>query len=321
MVYIAYTAAMIQNASAARSALLIVCLIASPVLGAELSGNASGSVTVNGKAVALHHCYARTVAKDAQTEILITSRAVDAAALATLRDGNIGALVELARKGELSAVDLHVGAANHVDTVSVYSKAFDGMFPTSGPTFWYEPAHVGDGWIGGHSRTSQPEDVFGKKWEYNVTFFAPLGSETFVVATAKQLEPRRKALQASDAKSKLPPGGGDAGTAYLAYRRSIAKGDAAALLPQLSESLKKEIVEKMHATAPLSRSAVESWAFMQRVTLHDAAKLEIVGGMRDADATTLELQKTSGEGKKSFGTARMVKEGGAYKVAAEAWRN
>ena len=25
--------------------------------------------------------------------------------------------------------------------------------------------------------------------------------------------------------------------------------------------------------------------------------------------------------KKSFGTARMVKEGGAYKVAAEAWRN
>ena len=55
--------------------------------------------------------------------------------------------------------------------------------------------------------------------------------------------------------------------------------------------------------------------------MHDAAKLEVVGGMRDADATTLELQKTSGEGKKSFGTARMVKEGGAYKVAAEAWRN
>lgn len=82
--------------------------MASRVLGAELSGNASGSLTVNGKAVALHHCYARTVAKDAQTEILITSRAIDAATLATLRDGNIGALVELARNGELSAVDLHV---------------------------------------------------------------------------------------------------------------------------------------------------------------------------------------------------------------------
>jgi hypothetical protein len=50
-------------------------------------------------------------------------------------------------------------------------------------------------------------------------------------------------------------------------------------------------------------------------------ELEVVGGMRDADATTLELQKTTSEGKKSFGTARMVKEGGAYKVAAEAWRN
>jgi hypothetical protein len=293
--------------------------MASPVLGAELPGNASGSLTVDGKTVALHHCYARTVAKDAQTEILITSRAIDAAALATLRDGNIGALVQLARQGELSAVDLHVSGANHVDTVSVYSKAFDGMFPTSGPTFWYEPAHLGDGWIGGHSRTSQPEDVFGKKWEYTAAFFAPLGSETFTVAAAKQLEPQRKALQASDAKSKLPAGGGDEGTAYLAYRRSIAKGDSAALLSQLSESLKTEIVEKMHATAPLSRSALESWAFMQRVTLHDAAKLEVVGGMRDAGATTLELQKTSNEGKKSFGTARMVKESGAYKVAAETW--
>jgi hypothetical protein len=298
-----------------------IVILAASALAAEPSGNASGSVTVNGKAVALHHCYARTVAKDAQSEILITSRPIDAATLATLRDGNIGPLVALARSGELSAVDLHVGAANHVDTASVYSKAFDGMFPTSGPTFWYEPANIGDGWIAGHSRTSQREEVFGKAWEYDVTFFAPLGSETFVVAPAKELGPRRKALQASDAKAKLPPGGGDEGAAYLAYRRSIAKGDGAALLPQLSESLKKEIAEKMHATTPLSRSAVESWAFMQRVTLHDSAKLEIVGGMRDAGATTLELRNTSSDGKKSFGTARMVKENGAYKVAAEAWRN
>ena len=79
------------------------------------------------------------------------------------------------------------------------------------------------------------------------------------MAAAKQLEPQRKTLQASDAKSKLPAGGGDEGTAYLAYRRSIAKGDGTALLPQLSESLKNEIVETMHATAPLSRSALESW--------------------------------------------------------------
>src|SRR5205814_7512559 len=111
----------------------------------------------------------------------------------------------------------------------------------------------------------------------------------FCIVTDKQLNPGRKASKTSDAKSKLPAGGGDEGTAYLAYRRSIAKDDAAALLPQLSESLKKEIAEKMHATAPLGRSAVESWAFMQRVTMHDAAKLEVVGGMRDAEATTLEL--------------------------------
>jgi hypothetical protein len=302
-------------------AVLLILSLAGSARGAEASGNASGSLTVNGKAVALHHCYARTVEKDGQTEILITSRAIDGGALATLRDGDIGALVDLVRRAELSAVDLHVGAANHVDTVTVYSKAFDGAFPISGPTFWYEPVPIGDGWIAGHSRSAQRDEVLGRTWQYDVTFFAPLGREAFVVPAAKQLEPRRKALQASDAKRKLPAGGGEEGAAYLAYRQSIAKGNGAALLPQLSESLKNEITATMHATAPLSRSAVESWAFMQRVTLQDVTKLEIVGGTRDADATTLELQKTGSDGKKRFGTARMVKEGGAFKVAAEAWRN
>jgi hypothetical protein len=41
--------------------------------------------------------------------------------------------------------------------------------------------------------------------------------------------------------------------------------------------------------------------------------------LRADDATTLELEKTAADGKKSFGTARLIKESGQWKVANEAW--
>lgn len=47
-------------------------------------------------------------------------------------------------------------------------------------------------------------------------------------------------------------------------------------------------------------------------------KVDVVGGIRDADSTTLELMKTeTAGGAKTFGTAKLVKEKGAWKVAEE----
>ena len=51
-----------------------------------------------------------------------------------------------------------------------------------------------------------------------------------------------------------------------------------------------------------------------------AGKVEIVGGVRDPDGTTLELRKTvTSGGSKTFGTARLIKEQGAWKIAEENW--
>jgi hypothetical protein len=102
-------------------------------------------------------------------------------------------------------------------------------------------------------------------------------------------------------RAEQDAGGGDEGTAYLAYRHSIAKGNGAALLPQLSESLKKEIVEKMHATAPLSRSAVESWAFVQRVTLHDAASWRSSAGCATPTPPRSSSRRRPAKGRKASG--------------------
>jgi hypothetical protein len=52
-----------------------------------------------------------------------------------------------------------------------------------------------------------------------------------------------------------------------------------------------------------------------------AGKVEVVGGVRDPDGTTLELRKTlTTGGSKVFGTAKLVKEQGAWKIDADNWR-
>ena len=49
-------------------------------------------------------------------------------------------------------------------------------------------------------------------------------------------------------------------------------------------------------------------------------KVEVVGGVRDPDGTTLELRKTlTTGGSKTFGTARLVKEQGVWKLAEDNW--
>ena len=50
-----------------------------------------------------------------------------------------------------------------------------------------------------------------------------------------------------------------------------------------------------------------------------AGKVEVVGGVRDPDGTTLELRKTTAGGN-VFGTAKLVKEQGAWKIASDNWR-
>jgi hypothetical protein len=46
--------------------------------------------------------------------------------------------------------------------------------------------------------------------------------------------------------------------------------------------------------------------------------VEIVGGVRDSAGTLLELKRTT-DGRVKFGTAKVVKIAGAWKVAEENW--
>jgi hypothetical protein len=296
-------------------------LVAARGWSAEQSINASGSVTVNEQAVALHHAYARYDAQDKSTRVLITDRALDSGMLAEESSGEFSgerpSLRQLSKSGEATGIELFINDANEVETVEVFSKAFGMPTPTSGSKFWYEPYRLSAGWIGGRSRSKQAETFFKLVWEYNVTFLTTIGQKGFEIPAGPALAAARKASDAREATRRVPAGGGEEGAAYLAYRRSIDARDGKALAGQLTASMKSTIAATMHSS-PLTGSALESWAFMQSMP---AGKIDIVGGVRDPDDTTLELRKTlTTGGSKIFGTAKLVREQGTWKIDSDTWR-
>jgi len=288
----------------------------------EQPANASGTVSVNGKATALHHAYARHDESLEGTLVLITDRAIDAAMLAEesagFSSGATPSLLDLTKKGEVSGVELLVKDSNQVEMAEVYNKAFDTPAPFSGRHFWYEPYRLSAGWVGGRSRTRGPQTSFKRVWEYDVTFLTTVGQKGFEIATAAALDAQHKASDAREKQRVVAPGAGDEGAMYLAFRRNVDAKNGTALLEQMTASMKSAIVDQMHASAPLDDSTAESWAFMDGMP---PGKVEVVGGVRDPDGTTLELMKTkTADGTKTFGTAKLVKEKGVWKIADETWR-
>jgi hypothetical protein len=305
-----------------RAAVVIASvLLAGRGMAAEQANNASGSVTVNGQAVALHHAYARYDAHDKATRVLITDRALDAGMLAEESSGEFSrerpSFRQLSKSGDAAGIELFISDANEVETVEVFSKAFGMPTPISGSKFWYEPSRLSAGWIGGHSRSKEADTFFKLVWQYDVSFLTTIGQKGFEVPSAPALAAARKTSGALAAARILPAGGGEEGAAYLAFRRSIDARDGKAMLNQMTASMKSAVAAEMHSS-PLTESAMGSWAFMQSMP---PGKVEVAGGVRDPEGTTLELRKTlTTGGTNTFGIAKLVKEQGVWKIAADNWR-
>ena len=247
-------------------ALVVASVLLAVHVAAEQPNNASGSVTVNGQATALHHAYARYDAQDKQTRVLITDRALDATMLAEESSGEFSgekpSFRQLSKSGEATGIELFINDANEVETVEVFSKAFGMPTPITARKFWYEPSRLSAGWIGGHSRIKEAETFFKLVWQYDVSFLTTIGQKGFEIPAAPALAAARKANDALEAARILPAGGGEEGAAYLAFRRSLDARDGKAMLSAMTASMKSAVAKEMHSS-PLTESALGSWAFMQ----------------------------------------------------------
>ncbi|HEX9092844.1 MAG TPA: hypothetical protein VF902_02560 [Coriobacteriia bacterium] len=293
-----------------RSLRAAICALAFvlPVFAADEPSNATGTLKVSGTTTNLRYAYARKAA-DGATRVLITSKPLTPAMLA-----GEPPLGELVRKGQAAGIELAVQPDGLMQTVTVFEQHFDMPTPsTSDGAYWFEPYRMPAGWTGGRSRTREQQEFFDTRWEYDVTYFAAVGQKGFEKIDAAAVAAQRKEIDKREEARIVAPGGGEEGAMYLAFYRNLEAGNKAAL-DQMTDGMKKAVAQQMQESS-LSGPAFSTWAMMHGVP---PGKVEIVGGVRDSEGTLLELKRTA-DGRVKFGTAKIVKAAGAWKIAEENW--
>lgn len=310
-----------SNLSRFVRATVVVCTfpLALSLHAAEEASNASGMLKVNGHTTNLRYAYAFHDGADNSTRVLITSRPLPAAMLAGEialgTRGERSPFRDLVQKGEAGAIELFVKPDGVMETVMAFDARFETPMPATGDdSYWHEPYRMSAGWIGGRSRTKQQQEFFDTKWDYDVSYFAPVGQKNFDIAPAAAIAAQRKEIEARERPRIVAPGGGEEGAMYLAFYRDLEAANSRALLNQMTAAMKSAVAAEMQVPT-LSNSDLGTWALARSMP---PGKVEIVGGVRDPDGTLLELRKTIGNRQK-FGTAKIVKEQGAWKVAEQKW--
>lgn len=300
-------------------ALSVILCVVPLAFAAEQPSNATGTLTVNGITTKLTHAYAFHDAGVEMTRVFVTPKALDADTLAgelpLHGSGGQSALRARVAKGELSAIELFITGDGSIDTVIIFDRAFDAPTPTSGDDlFWSEPYRMPGGWVGGRSRSKQEQEFFDHRWSYDVAYFAPVGEKAFVVPAPASVEAQRKEIEVRETPRIVPPGGGEEGKAYLAFFGNLESGNVNAALQQMTPAMLAAVADRMQV-AKLAPTDLSLWA-MSLTT--PPGKVEIVGGVRDANGTRLELRRTTGS-RVRFGTALMVREENGWKVAEQSW--
>ena len=130
----------------------------------------------------------------------------------------------------------------------------------------------------------------------NLHFGLAAGETAAAVAAAPPL-PKGKAL---------PAGGGEIGKAYMANFNAMRKGDVDGLLATAGAETRGQMEE--------ARKDPEFPKMLEMMKAFAPTSIKITGGQDFGDTAELTLEGTDEDGGKSTGTAKMVKEAGAWKV-------
>ncbi len=255
------------------------------------AGTASGSMTVGGKTAPLKYAVAKK-SKDGAVVLLsnvpVTVETFD----------DIGKMMELADSGKLTGVEVTITPDKHIISGQFYSPEFKlqgNNFSGTGmhelETTIFKPAE-----IAGKLYTSHESSFHDVKYSYSAKFDAR------VQAPKPEAPPVLKG-------TKLPPGGGDPGKAYLAFVKSLTSGDMNAVKAAASASRAKQM-----------NDAPEFKEMFPMIQAMEPKKIKITGGAIDGETATL-LATGSSDGDPAHGEISMVREGGKWKVEKESWKS
>jgi hypothetical protein len=272
--------------------------VALAVTLAALAGDApkvSGSITANGKTLALKYAYAQPKPdpfdkKKKATFLLVTDQEVPAKALFDEFE-----FMTYYEKANLSGFAVLINADQRVVSGNIYSPAlkhngFSGVGMQSVELTAMTPQR-----IAGKVFLPKPGEFFGDTYQYTASFDLPV-----LAAKAEPAAPLKGVA--------LPADGGEPAKAYARHRKAVAAGDLKALKATVSTARAKEMD---------TPDFKQMFPLIQQM---QPKNVKITGGSVDGETAT--LLATAKDGKEvSTGSITMVREGGAWKVEKESWKS
>jgi hypothetical protein len=276
-------------------ALFTACgLLASPAARAA-DGKAEGTITVNGKTTKLAHAYARAVKgffdkTKEDVEVILTDVPLEAKALEDQFER-----IHMADAGKLHAFEITIDADGKVISTAFRDAGFKKASPSGLSSEDVFTKKTFDGkTVEGRYKSAKPHEFFGETYSFDVSFKAD-------VAHAPKAVPPTAAETAAALKSPQA-------AVYADYLRALQKEDVGALRKLFSKEQAKNLDD------PEAKKMV---GMVRMMSPTEIKVLKVVETGDKADLTVAGKQ----DGGVASGVVHMVKEGGAWKVQQEEWKN
>jgi hypothetical protein len=269
-------------------------LLASPAARAA-DGKAEGTITVNGKATKVSFAYARAVPgffdkTKEDVEVVLADVPLEGKALEDQFER-----IHMADAGKLHAFEITIGADGKPVSTTFRHKGFKDAAPSGLSSEDVFTSKVFDGkTVEGRYKSAKTHEFFGDTYAFDVTFKA-------AIARAPKAVPPTAAETA--AAQKHP-----ATKVYVEYLNAVQKEDLAALRKLFTKEQAK------HLDEPDAKKMV---GMVKMMSATEIKVLKVVETGDKADLTVTGKQ----EGGVANGIVHMVKEGGAWKVQQEEWKN
>lgn len=263
-------------------------------------GGAAGTLKVDGAPVKLTHSIARLKPnafdeKKKDVQVLITDQPVtmetfldDEKLYGAVKDGKLQGLIVTIDSDEKP---YHLQLLHPKSQMQLSGSGF----------FNFDPTDFSETHAAGRFFSNGEEDFMEKhKYSYDVSFAVPV--QTVVL-------PEEVTLDASSG-TKLPPGGGEPGKAYMAFDKAARAGNLNDMkkygskknpMPDMKPDEMKQMIELMKLMRP--------------------SKIKVTGGFVSSDHATLMVEGEDPSSKsKTTGTIEMGLEDGAWRLLAEKWK-
>jgi hypothetical protein len=269
-------------------------LLASPAALAA-DGKAEGTITVNGKTTKLSYAYARAVKgffdkTKEDVEVVLTDVPLEAKALEDQFER-----IHMADAGKLHAFEITIGADGKPISTAFRDNGFKKASPSGLSSEDVFTKKVFDGkTVEGRYKSAKQAEFFGETYSFDVSFKADITRAAKPVPpTAAETAAARKSPQAK---------------VYAEFLAAVQKEDLGALRKLFTKEQAK------HLDDPDAKKMV---GFVKMMSATDIQVLKLVETGDTSDLIVSGKQ----DGNAASGVVHMVKEGGAWKVEREEWKN